>query len=695
MSTVRLSGHEVGDRAPGAERSLAVDSSRAAASLAVALLILCLYAAFAHGAVSPTDTQRLQLALAVVCAGTACAWLWNGSIHVHAPRRVWAGLVLLTAFAVWSGLTLLWSVAPNQTWAECNRVITYLLVLSLAIAYGASDRRAVERVTGGLLAATLLVTAYALGQKLFPGLHLGGLIQLDQTGGLPRLQEPFGYWNALALFVAFGVPPALAMVVDRDRTETRRLTAAVAISCMLVVIAFTYSRGGLLALVCGLGVGLWVSQARLRSLMWLALTILGALPAVLLGLSSHALTASGVDLGDRELAGIELAAVLVASLTLMVMAARSLQARERRTSISASQARQIGVRLVRACGLVVVIGLLLLTVSSRGLTGSFSHAWDSFTTTHATSVYNPSRLLSTDSENRWGWWQEAARAFAHRPIAGWGAGSFGVLNLLYRHDGLTVQQPHSLPLQFLSETGLIGTALAGAAFALLLAAGLAAVRRRHEPRARLLAASLLAVAGTYFVHTLFDWDWDIPGVTLPALIVLGVLVAHGEPVQPYVLRRPSSPNLRAAAIAATTFALCVFGLSVTVPRLAAADAAQALVRATANSPAALRSALSTALLASRLDPVSDSGLLAASTIEAHLGDDRSVRRDLLAALSRQPTDETAWERLAYADVSLRDPADALIAARQALALDPRGAAGLLTREIAALLAREQRSGSTG
>ena len=61
------------------------------------------------------------------------------------------------------------------------------------------------------------VTAYALGQKLLPGVHLDGIFHLDQTAVLTRLQEPFGYWNALALFIAMGVPCALASAVDRRR----------------------------------------------------------------------------------------------------------------------------------------------------------------------------------------------------------------------------------------------------------------------------------------------------------------------------------------------------------------------------------------------------------------------------------------------------------------------------------------------
>src|SRR5207245_1393079 len=138
--------------------------------------------------------------------------------------------------------------------------------------------------------------------------------------------------------------------------------------------------------------------------------------------------------------------------------------------------------------------------SARGITGTASHAWTSFTTTRGTSVYDPHRLLSADSANRWVWWKEAAGAFSDRPIAGWGAGSFPVVHLLYRRDSLPVRQPHSVPLQWLAETGLVGTLLVLAAFGLLLAAGLRAVRAEVEPRRRLLAAALLGACVAYALH---------------------------------------------------------------------------------------------------------------------------------------------------------------------------------------------------
>jgi tetratricopeptide (TPR) repeat protein len=113
---------------------------------------------------------------------------------------------------------------------------------------------------------------------------------------------------------------------------------------------------------------------------------------------------------------------------------------------------------------------------------------------------------------------------------------------------------------------------------------------------------------------------------------------------------------------------------VITPRLAAARADNALLAASSASGSALRPALSDALLADRLDPASDRGLLVAATVESHLRHDERARRYLLAAVERQPTDEIAWQRLAVQDLMLGDRRDAAIAGRRALALDPRGVA---------------------
>jgi hypothetical protein len=672
---------------PGTLSSARADSSgtrsRAVLSapvlLAVALLVLILYAAFDHGAVGFSADTRVELAVAAIAVFAAAAWLVSGTVRVSASRAGVAGAALLAAFACWCGITVLWSVAPDQTWIELNRAISYVLVLCLAIAVGASDDRAVPILAKGFLAIALAVTVYALGQKLLPGLHISGVLDLNQTGSLPRLQEPLGYWNALALFVAMGVPVALALAVDPARTRRARLTAGCAVQLMLLTIGLSYSRGGLLALALALAVGIGAGGARLRSLLWLAAAILATIPPLAFGLASHSLTTAGVSLPSREGAGAILAGILIVSLAGLIAAERALIRVEPRLSVSPDRARALRRPAVAAVGALLVCGVIALAVS-----GTFSHAWNSFTSTQVVSNYNPTRLLTTAS-NRWVWWKEAAGAFSDRPAGGWGAGSFGVLHLLYRRDTLPVQQPHSVPLQFLAETGLVGTILALAAFALLLGAAAASVRRWVPGPERMLAAALLAGASAYALHALYDWDWNIPAVTLPALVFIGVLVGRR--------RRHERPKIdgpvlgtRAIWLGALVLWLCAFTLSVALPSLAASKANSAVVQAASTAPGALRSAQSSAALASSLDPLSDAGLRAEATVALHRGRPARARDYLREAVGREPSDGLAWSELAQVDSLLRDATGATLAAQRAVALDPEGQAAQSVLRLALLAA---------
>jgi hypothetical protein len=300
-----------------------------------------------------------------------------------------------------------------------------------------------------------------------------------------------------------------------------------------------------------------------------------------MALSVHSLSGSNLSLGTREAGGGQFAVVLVLSLVALYFGGRRLLDREDRIQLSPERARRLMRLLIAGVGVAVVIALIAVAFSSRGLGGTISHAWDSFTTPHATAnVNNPN--VSFDSGNRWVWWKEAVGAFSDRPFGGWGAGSFQVLDLMYRTTGnLTVQDAHSVPLQWLAETGLVGGLLAIGGFALLLAGGLDAARRKTGVE-RAFAAALFAAGVAYAVHAFYDWDWDLPGVTFPVLVFLGVLVGsglahrHGR-----VLQRPA--GARGLALAVCTLVLCAYALSALLPSLSATKASSSMLRAPRSS----------------------------------------------------------------------------------------------------------------
>ena len=171
---------------------------------------------------------------------------------------------------------------------------------------------------------------------------------------------------------------------------------------------------------------------------------------------------------------------------------------------------------------------------------------------------DPTRFLNASSNNRLAWWREALDIFAADPLEGAGANTFEVARKRYRETASAVSEPHSVPLQFLAGTGLVGLALF---LALVAAAGAAAVGalRRLDGIERDAAAALAVALALWLVHALVDYDWDFVAVTGPALFAAGVLAAAGRPAR-------RAPGLLAAA-AAAALALAAI-VSVATPWLA-------------------------------------------------------------------------------------------------------------------------------
>jgi hypothetical protein len=636
----------------------------AAAWLLGGLCALCAYAAFWHGATDLPAETRLQVAGAVVALLGVVAWL-TGLAPPRVPRLTLVGIGLLFGFAVWTGLSLLWSVAPDNTWVELNRSIDYLLVATLAVAAASRARDPLELVGRAWLGIAVAVAAWALAGKVAPWIHVGPL-DLNQTAIFSRLRAPLGYWNALGLVCVLGAPLALRYATDVTRERRTRVWALRALAVLFVATGLTYSRGAILALVVAIATTIWLGGPRLRGLLAFALAAAAAGPAVVVDFSSHALTSDSQPLADRVVPGLAVGAALAVSLFALGWLAARLIDREASANWSEGRAMLAWRRLRRGAAAALALAVLILIFS-----GALARQWDSFTTTKSLAVSNPSRLLSVNSGNRWVWWKEAAGAFSARPLLGWGAGSFPVTHLLYRQPPpLPVRQPHSVPLQLLAETGLVGAVLALGGVLALLAAALSRVRSLPPGRQRDLAGAFVAAAAAWLVHGLVDWDLDIPGVTLPALLLLGV--ASAPPTARRVrLVSGWPPRGVPLYVAIATVATAAVVSSAILPAWSQSKAQSALaLAANAKTPADLERAVQAADLAARLDPLASRPLEYAATISARRGLLIASRSFLLKAVHRQPDDVSSWAQLTNLAAELGDRIGFERAAGKVISLDP-------------------------
>ena len=644
--------------------------------LGVALAGLVAWALFSEGATSLENEAGLQIVLCAAALVTLAGLLFSPRVRLRAPLAALIGLGMLVLFAAWSGVSIDWSITPDLSWVQLNRWAAYALVVALALVLGSSLRHAPRRTAIAFLIVATAVAAYALGGKVAPWLSIPGLIDLDQTADFSRLRAPLGYWNALGLVCVLAGPIAVRLAADPEAQHRLRTFSVVALVLLLVTLGLTYSRGGILALLIATGALVAIGPDRLRLTAYSVLGAAAAVPAYLVAVVRDDLTTDGLGRSARADDGLILLVALLAGIALAVWLGRRLMARDAELEHARLMRAPMNLRRgIVAGGVAVLVAVGALAVTEQGVTGTIENQWDDFTSVESDDQSDPARVLRSNSGNRWVWWREATGAFSDEPLKGWGAGSFPLVHRRYRDDDLPVRQAHSVPLQFLAETGIIGALLALGGLGLL---GWAAVARLGQAsgRERRYVAALVCACLAWGVHMWFDWDSDIPGVTLPLLIFLGVLAARPpsdpdavEAVPPREdVRAPAGP--RGAALLAGALILAALATSAYLPWLADDKAAEATLLSAADDEDTLAEAAKRADEAMQLNPLSIDPVTAALAIAQKRGRFGEVADLVEEGVDRQPENPDVWLR-AYAVQHFVDDAPARIASvRRLLELDP-------------------------
>ena len=373
---------------------------------------------------------------------------------------------LLLAFTALAALSIVWSVQPDDSWQESGRMLAYSGVFGVGVAL---VRVAPERwpaVLGGLTLAAVIVCGYALATKVFPG-------TLAPSDTYARLEEPYGYWNAVGLTAAMGVICCMWLGARRTGHALLRALAYPAMSLLLLTLLLAYSRGALAALAVGLALWFCLVPLRLRGATLLIVGALGAGTVAAWDFSRHALSAEGVALAERTTAGHQLGALVVAVLLLLTLAGIAIGFLTGRRPPSLMTRRRAGVALPALIVLAVIAFAGALAHSHRGFTGSISHTFNALTNPNAKPPPNtPGRLTAVASE-RARYWKEALQVFDAHPVLGAGAEGYETARLRYETKTLTVTQAHGFIVQTLADLGLVGLVLALA----LLVAWMAAASR--------------------------------------------------------------------------------------------------------------------------------------------------------------------------------------------------------------------------
>ena len=562
------------------------------------------------------------------------------------PARIgWAGWVataLLTGFAIWTGIAIDWSQSAESSVLELGREATYVGFLFLALAL--QQRTAARHTINGIACAIGLVSALAVLSRLHPqAFPINAQFQFLGSGAGRRLSYPLNYWNALAALTAIGVPLFLALAI-RARTIFARALAAAMLPLSALVIYLTVSRGGVLELGVGLVVFLLLVPRRLEAL---SVTLIGAAgaailvwaadrrPAVQTGLSSPAVTHAGTKL--------LLLAIIVCVGVALLQAATALVARTRELPGFLRLSRRATVRAAATVACLAVIASL-----AAGGPVRLGHAWQQFKA--PTGVVVPTsnstvitRLSAINGNGRYQYWVAAAHAFDTRPWGGIGPGTFQFWWASHATVAGAVLNAHSLYMETLAETGLVGFVLLVGL--LLFVVGIA-VRRsvRARDSTRIWIAAAAAGFAAFMAAAAIDWVWQMAAIVATVLALAAVIVAgRDDPPPPASVENPARKMPRwlpRAGLAAAALAALV---AIAIPLAGAIAVRQSELAAQHGN---LRAAYRDSLTAEKIEPYAGTPYLQEALVLEATGNLAQATRAAETAARKEPTDWQIWLTLA-------------------------------------------------
>ncbi len=521
--------------------------------------VVCLVTFYAKGGLNPESSAititEMALTLGAGAIVAAAALFAPSELISRSSRRVYGAwpVGLLLAFTALTALSVAWSVQPDESFREAGRMLAYSGVFAAAVTMARVAPSRWPAVIGGVTLGALIVCAYALATKVFPG-------QLDPHDQYARLRAPFGYWNATGLTAALAVIGCMWLGARRAGHALLSALAYPAMGLALVTLLLAYSRGALVALAIGLVLWFCIVPLRLRGAAVFAAGGLCAAGTVAWTFATPALSTESVTLAARSSAGHRLGALLVAMIVVLSAIGVAVGFTTARRAPRRRIRMRAGVALIALVVLAILAGAGALAYSHRGFTGSISHAVNALTNPNAKPPPNTPGRLTAVASVRARYWKEALDVFDAHPLIGAGAGGYQTARLRYRTALLEVKHAHGFVVQTLADLGLVGLALA---LALLLTWMAAAGRATHMfnrrwsgwrswlqlrsggrpgwrrspepyPPERIATLSMLCLVVVFGAHSFVDWTWYVPGDACIALVCAGWLAGRGPLGEPAV-----------------------------------------------------------------------------------------------------------------------------------------------------------------
>ncbi len=106
-------------------------------------------------------------------------------------------VLLLSAFAALSAISIVWSVQPDESWRDAGRLLAYAAVFAVAVAGARLAPARWPAILGGIVLSSVVDLLLRPRDQGLPE-------HFPSANDYARLYEPYGYWNALGLTAAMG-----------------------------------------------------------------------------------------------------------------------------------------------------------------------------------------------------------------------------------------------------------------------------------------------------------------------------------------------------------------------------------------------------------------------------------------------------------------------------------------------------------
>jgi hypothetical protein len=450
-------------------------------------------------------------ALAVGVAGIAGASLLG---YPRRPRQLSiVVLALFTAYSVWVFASNLWAGDTSRSWPASGRTFLYLLVLALALAYFTTThgRTAFKYLLMAAPFVLLVVVIWRLwSARVLAGLFIGN-----------RLGFPVGRPDETAALFLVSFWPLMWLAAGPREPAPIRGAALGLATGMVGLAILTQSRGAAWSLGISVVLMFALSPGRLRLLFYLvvpSLLMVYAFPHLNRYWTQDPAIASG-GLAARTLT----IAVLAGGFIGMIVALL-----EDWVKVSRRMKFIFGCILLLACAAALVYGSLTFAKDAGGPVTWFGDAWQRLASEPA-AENAASDTTTGPLATRGDVWKASWQEFEHRLVIGSGEDARAAEVSLPAGP-----QAGSLALRILSDTGVVGAFFVFAAILLSVVGILwprtaVALRRTGRGGGDVLEygwqMALLGALAYWFAQTNLNQLWQIPAVTVPAVLMLAAAMA--------------------------------------------------------------------------------------------------------------------------------------------------------------------------